>query len=229
MATNNALNNSSNPLTVGNLILDTNALSSSSGNIVLAPVSGSSVSVSSAPLTVGNLSLATNTLSSSSGNIVLAPVSGSSVSINSSYTLPSTIGTSGQVLASNGSGALTFQTPTSADMPWTKISTGTTAVTMVKGNGYINANGTSNVTFTLPSVAAVGDTFEILNASFSFEFIIKLNTAQEIYVGNEPGPIGTVGDVRSVDLGDWIQIICLNDSTSFLCCVKQGNVEVNLT
>lgn len=186
-----------------------------------------SLNNSSDNLIVGNFILSTNTIASSSGDITLSPAG--SVSIAGNYTLPNTLGTSGQVLASNGTTGVTFQNPTSVGMPWTKIGTGTTAVTMVKNNGYINANGTSNVTFTLPSVAAVGDTFEILNASFAFEFIIKLNSSQEIYVGNEPGPIGTTGDVRSVDLGDWIQIICLNTDTSFLACVKQGNVEVNLT
>ena len=118
-----------------------------------------SINNASNSLAVGNLNLATNTLSSTSGNIILAPVSGSKVSISSAYTLPSSDGTSNQVLSTNGSGVLSFQTPTSTDMPWTKISTGTTAVSLVKSNGYINANGSSDVTFTLPTTAAVGDTF----------------------------------------------------------------------
>ena len=189
-------------------------------------VTKNSINNTSDTLAVGNLNLATNTLSSTSGNIILAPVSGSKVSINSAYTLPSSDGTSNQVLSTNGSGVLSFQTPTSTDMPWTKISTGTTAVSLVKSNGYINANGSSDVTFTLPTTAAVGDTFEILNASFLFEFIVKANASQEMYVGNVPGPIGTSGHVKSEDLGDWIQIICINTDTSFIVCVKQGNVDV---
>ncbi len=226
MATNNALNNSSNPLNVGNLSLATNTLSSSSGNIILAPVSGSSVAITTAPLTVGNLNLNTNTLSSTSGNIVLAPVSGSSVSINSAYTLPSTLGGSGQVLASNGAGALTFQTPTSSVLPWTRVETGTTAVNLVKSNGYIMANTTANVTFTLPSTAQVGDTFQIINLITAFNFIVKCSGSTELYLGSTPGPFAASGDVRSTELGCWLEIVCTDQDSSYMSCAKQGNFDV---
>jgi hypothetical protein len=189
-------------------------------------VTKNSINNASETLGVGNLSLATNTLSSTTGNIILAPVSGSRVSINSAYTLPSADGTNGQVLTTSGSGTLSFQTPVTTLMPWTRIETGTTAVNLVANNGYIMANTTANVTFTLPATAQVGDTFQILNIISAFDFIIKCSPATELYLGNTPGPFGTSGEVRSTDVGDWVEIVCSDEDSSFIACARQGNFIV---
>jgi hypothetical protein len=175
-------------------------------------------------LVVGNFILGTNTFASSSGDITLSPVG--SVSISGNYTLPNADGTSGQVLTSNGSGALSFQTPVSTAMPWTRIGTGTTAVNAVANNGYIMVNTTANVTFTLPATAAIGDTFQFINISTAFDFIIKCSPATELFLGNAPGPFGTSGAVTSTDVGDWLEIVCTNTNAQFMACAKQGNFIV---
>lgn len=90
----------------------------------------------------GNLKLSGNSLTSedANGNIILDPNGTGLVNINNAYTLPAADGTVGQVLATDGAGALSFTDPASAG----KICHDFTASGAIADRDvvYINGSGT---------------------------------------------------------------------------------------
>lgn len=191
-------------------------------------VTKNSLNNTSGTFAVGNLSFATNTLSSTTGNIILAPFSGSRVSINSAYTLPASDGTSNQVLTTNGSGVVSFQTVSTTPFTW-NVNTSSTTVNMVRNNGYINANNASDVTYTLPASAGLtaGDTFQIVNVMIADNFTVQLNSgAQTFLLGTTFSSDGPYDKISSTHEGDWLEIVYVSSSiVDFVINVKQGNVE----
>jgi hypothetical protein len=134
------------------------------------------------------------------------------------------VGTSGQILTSNGAAALpTFQDAAPGGLTWSVITDSTDD--LEASNGYF-ANNATSVTFTLPATASVGDTFEVVAMHASGTFIIAQNAGQTIQVGNTATTTGAGGTITSTDIGDWIQIVCNVTDTGFHANVKQGNLTL---
>lgn len=95
---------------------------------------------------------------------------------------------------------------------------------LVAANGYFSNNATS-VTYTLPTGADVGDTFQVVAMHASGTFIVGANTGQTMYIGNT-ATTTTTGTLTSTDTGDWIEIVCRVADTDFQVNVKQGNITV---
>jgi len=104
----------------------------------------------------GGAELAVNTFDkrlytkNASSNVVEVGTNPATFQINSAYTFPTSDGTNGQVLATNGSGALSFASPTVGTVTSVEVSGGTTGLTTsggpVTGAGTITLAGTLAVT-----------------------------------------------------------------------------------
>lgn len=87
----------------------------------------------------------------------------SNQSVQSSYTLPLSDGSDGQVLTTDGNGALTFATPSSGSSITTQRVTSTGALTVQKNYRYIiDVNIITAISVTLPASPSTGDTIYFL-------------------------------------------------------------------
>lgn len=129
------------------------------------------------------------------------------------------IGTSNQVLTVTG-GAPVWANSTGGGITWQAVTTNTT---LVKANGYFSNN--TNVIFTLPATAAVGDTFRISNIGTGFT--VAQNASQSIRLGNVVSTTGTGGSVVSTTLGDSIEIVCSVANTEFQIVSSIGELTLN--
>lgn len=104
---------------------------------------------------------------------------------------------------------------------WTVVTAASANLVASQG---IFANRASGVTLTLPTTAAVGDTFEVV-AMHADGFTILENALQSIRVGANITTVAT-GSITSTGIGDWIEIVCNVANTGFFANVKQGNLTV---
>jgi hypothetical protein len=90
-----------------------------------------------------------------------------SVSADLTFTLPSTDGTAGQVLTTNGSGVLSFATPASG-IAW-QSSVKTSGFTAVAGEGYFCNTTSSAFTITLPASPSAGQQVAVVDYAGTFD------------------------------------------------------------
>lgn len=130
--------------------------------------------------------------------------------------------TSGYVLTSNGVSAdPSFQPAAAAPaFTWTVVTGATQALTA--NNGYF-ANRAGIVTFTLPSTAAVGDTFQVAQMHAGQTWVLNYNSGQKIYIGTTSTTTSS-GNLTSTADGDWIEIVCRVANTDFQCNIRSGNI-----
>lgn len=128
------------------------------------------------------------------------------------------VGTSGQVLTSNGAGAIaTFKTLQNSN---TWVDQTTTSVTMTTNTGYV-ADNASLVTFTLPTTASIGDSFEIVGKGAGL-WTIAQNSGQTIHFNNQATTAGTGGSISSVTQYDCIMLRCITANTTFAVTNSMG-------
>ena len=101
-----------------------------------------------------------------------------SVSADLTFTLPATDGTNGQVLTTNGSGVLTFITP-SAGIAW-QSSVKTSGFTAVAGEGYFCNTTSAEFTVTLPATPTAGQQVAVVDyaGTFATNNLIITSTAK---------------------------------------------------
>lgn len=129
------------------------------------------------------------------------------------------LGTAGQVLTSNGAGALpTWQ---AGGITWNEV-TGTSQSAAVN-NGYI-ANNASLVTVTLPSTAALGSTVRVLGKGTGLWKLLA-NTGQTIHFGNTDSTVA--GYVQATHRYDAIEVVCTVANTEWT--VANGPMGGNFT
>jgi len=90
-----------------------------------------------------------------------------SVSADLTFTLPATDGTNGQVLSTNGSGVLSFITPSSG-ISW-QSSVKTSGFTAVAGEGYFCNTTSSAFTVTLPATPTAGQQVAVVDYAGTFD------------------------------------------------------------
>jgi hypothetical protein len=90
-----------------------------------------------------------------------------SVSADLTFTLPATDGTTGQVLSTNGSGVLSFITP-SAGIAW-QSSVKTSGFTAVAGEGYFCNTTSAGFTVTLPATPTAGQQVAVVDYAGTFD------------------------------------------------------------
>lgn len=98
------------------------------------------------------------------------------------------------------------------------------AYTLAPSTQYITDFG-ALLTYTLPSIAAVGDTYRIIGKS-PFGWTVRQNIGQEINVGDFATTVGLAGSVSSNNTWDCITIVCVTANTTFASYGAQGNLTV---
>lgn len=132
------------------------------------------------------------------------------------------LGTSGQVLTSNGAGALaSFQAASpSGFSPYINV-TGTSQ-TMAVNSGYI-ANNAGLVTFTPPATCAVGTVFGICgNGAGGWSLNLATNS-QTFNLGSSQGTVA----VASSNQYDGMQFVCTVANTTFSAIDAVGNLTIS--
>jgi len=167
---------------------------------------------------------------SSDANIIRIGTQGSSVLQQNKCFIAGIIGntvSSPQLVTINSTTGQLGVTSTSGST-WQVV---TGATNLVRGNGYF-ANGSSKLNFTLPTTAAVGDTFEIavLNTSVggwqinqnASQYIIGNSNASAVYVTT----VGTGGNVATAATVDWqfVKVICAIANTAFVVECSAGGL-----
>jgi hypothetical protein len=132
------------------------------------------------------------------------------------------VGSSGQVLTSNGASALpTWQTITT--FTWNTVSG--TSQTMAVNNGYF-PNNAGLVTLTLPSTAAGGDIVRV-SGKGAGGWKIAQNSGQTIHFGSRDTTTGVGGSLASTNQYDAIELVCHTANTDWsLLSGPQGNLTV---
>ena len=132
------------------------------------------------------------------------------------------VGSSGQVLTSNGASALpTWQSPAEGLI----VNQNTSTVTMSAGSQYFINNGATLVTLTLPSTAALGDTYTIVGGS-SGGWKIAQNASQQIHCDGTATTSGTGGSLASTGQYQNMTIKCITANTTFTVFDAVGSITV---
>lgn len=132
------------------------------------------------------------------------------------------VGSSGNVLTSNGAGALpTFQAP-AGGFAWTEVTAATVALAV--NNGYIMNRATA-ITATLPATAAQGSIIQLVGKGAGLS-IIAQNSGQTIHFGNQNTTTGVSGSLTATNQYDAIELLCITANTDFSVVASQGNWTV---
>lgn len=118
-------------------------------------------------------------------------------------------GSSGQILYSNGAGALPSFAAAPASISWVDVTTSTQ--TIAANKGYVTDNATQ-VTYTLPATPAFGDVFRVtggVSGSATAPWFIAQNAGQQINFGNTSTTVGTGGSIASTLQYDSIECVCV--------------------
>ena len=131
------------------------------------------------------------------------------------------LGTSGQVLTSNGAGANPSWQTTAASFIWTEV-TGT-SVAMAVNNGYI-LNNAGLVTATLPDTATVGSIVRIVGKGAG-GWRIAQNAGEQIHFFLDTTG-GISGRLDSTNRYDCIDLICTVVNSDWTVMTSMGNITV---
>ena len=134
------------------------------------------------------------------------------------------VGTSGQVLTSNGAGALpTFQDAGGGGgMAWVNETGATKA--MVVNEGYLANRVAGVLAFTLPAAAAVGDIVAIAGSQNGWS--IAQNANQTIHFPSGDTTTGVGGSLASTNRYDCIELVCIVADSSFVARSMSGNITI---
>ena len=125
------------------------------------------------------------------------------------------------ITITNGAGTITISSP-DISTNWVVV-TGTTQ-NIANGTAYI-ANNASQITFTLPTTAAVGDLFSI-NGLGGGGWKIAQNSGQNIRIGSTVSTTGTGGSINSTNQYDSVTFVCVVANTTWIQNgAPQGNIN----
>jgi len=137
-----------------------------------------------------------------------------------SYTFPTSNGTNGQVLTTNGSGTLTWQTPSSG-LSWSGI---TADQTMVVDTGYLTNKSSGTLTLTLPTTSAVGKTLRVSGMQNTWR--IAQNASQKIHFGKTTTTTGVGGYLESSNAKDSVELVCAVANLEWNVISSIGNITI---
>jgi len=122
-----------------------------------------------------------------------------------------------------GAGTLNLEAA-SGGMTWAVKTS--TPIALVKNNGYGANSGT--IVFTLPTTAAVGDTFSIIgmDGGTGWQVTQSNSPSQQIFFGNQKTTAGNTGSIASTNKYDCVTLVCLVANTTFYVETSIGNITV---
>ncbi len=116
--------------------------------------------------------------------------------------------TGGTILITNGAGSINLES-VAVGFSWTDV-TGTTQALAIN-HGYVTDNG-SNVTYTLPATAALGDEIKIVGKLGLT--IVAQNANQQILMSSASSTVGVTGSITGTNVGDCVDLICITSGAS---------------
>lgn len=158
------------------------------------------------------------------GNVTLTPyqIMTGGVGTTSAMQQVAGVGTSGQILMSQGASALPIWANAPSSIAFVNV-TGTTQAMAVNTN-YM-ANNASLVTFTLPASATIGQTVSVVGSGAG-KWTIVQNSGQIIHFGSV-NTTTTTGSLTATNQYDTIELQCNITNTNWVCTGKvQGNITV---
>lgn len=231
MATNNAINLTASGLVAynGTGTFSGRTLTATSSKIAIVNGDGTGgnpgVDVTEANLTLDNIG---GTLSVNKGGTGVASLTayavicGGTTGTGNVQSIAS-VGSSGQVLTSNGAGALpTFQAASGGGLSWVVETTTSRSAAVNEG---VICNNASLVTVTLPDTAAVGDKLRVTGIGAG-GWLIAQNASELIHFGNTVTTTGAGGSLASTDDNDAVELVCVVANTEWLVLSSVGNITV---
>jgi hypothetical protein len=143
-----------------------------------------------------------------------------SLSADLTFTLPTADGTNGQVLSTNGSGVLSFITP-SAGISW-QSSVKTSGFTAVAGEGYFCNTTSSAFTVTLPASPTAGQQVAVVDYAGTFDTNILTISPNGNKIESGTGNLALTGEREGVLLvyidstQGWLATSGINEGTDAL-------------
>jgi hypothetical protein len=203
-------------------------LSSTSNNTLTLPTESSDTLVDltgTQTLTNKTITSTTNTL----GGVTMTLGSDATGDIyyrnSSNHLTRLAIGSNGNFLTvSSGLPAWGTTSASYAPMPTTVV-TGSTQ-SMTTNNAYFANDGSTLVTFTLPTSSTVGDEV-IVGGISSGGWKLAQNASDEIYFGSAATTSGTGGYLSSNNAYDTVHLKCVVTNTTWIVVGSQGNITVN--
>jgi len=130
----------------------------------------------------------------------------------------SILGTGG--IATSGAGAtVTIDGSAFNAFTWTVITAATQA--LIASNGYIGNRGT-NITYTLPVTASVGDRFRITNLGIGLP-VIAQNAGQSIRFTSSTTTPGVGGSLTAISRYASIELVCAVADTDFIVLSSESS------
>ncbi len=105
---------------------------------------------------------------------------------------------------------------------WIVVTAATQAI--APNFGYIANRGTQ-ITFTLPAVAAIGTVFRICGEGVG-GYTIAQNAGQTLFFGTASTTTGVGGSLAAADYGDAIEVLCITANTNFRVLSSVGNFSI---
>ena len=118
-------------------------------------------------------------------------------------------------------GSSTITNTAASGLAWTSVAASTQA--MVANNGYYTNNGSTLVTYTLPSTAAAGTVLAVSGFSTG-GWTIHQNASQLINLGNVVTTTGTGGSLASTNTFDCVYLLCVTANTEWVVQNSVGNI-----
>lgn len=126
------------------------------------------------------------------------------------------------VSITNGTGSITINA-SGGGLTWSVV-TGTTQAAAVN-NGYI-ANNAGQVTVTLPSTSAVGDTVAVTGINNATGWKIAQNAGNQIFFGTSSTTSGTGGSLTSSATRDTVHLVCMTANAAWNVVSSIGNITI---
>lgn len=180
------------------------------------PTSGTLTNCTGLPVGTG-LATATNSsvlVAGSTGTPVWSStMTNGQIIIGSTGATPTaaTLSTGNGVSITNGAGSVTFAVTSGG---FNIVNQNTSSATLAAQNNYIINNGASLVTLTLPTTAALGDTY-IITGQSSGGWEIAQTAGQTIHIVAQTTTSGVGGSLASTNQYDNVSVICIIANTTF--------------
>ncbi len=130
--------------------------------------------------------------------------------------------TGGTITFTAGANTLNLEAD-SGGLVWTVITGASQA--LVKTNGYF-ANNAGTISFSLPGIAAVGDTFTVAGMNNATGWTITQAAGQTMHFGTYNTTTGVGGSLSSTAIYDTIRFVCNIANTDFVVVQSIGNITV---